>query len=108
LPRQSGLGQGGDRFQELAAMPDDGDANVFEVISSQLGQNIGRDFILTERLLVALQPQLSQPRQDIHGVFQQADPIGKAEITRTAIRAPTFRRRPIAATAAFVEAGLAD
>jgi hypothetical protein len=41
-------------------------------------------------------------------LFQQADQIGKAEITRTAIRAPTFRRRPIAATAAFVEAGLAD
>ena len=50
-------------------MPDDGDANVLEVISSQLGQNIGDDLVLAERLLVALQPQLSQPRQDIHGVF---------------------------------------
>src|ERR1700722_10931216 len=56
LSRQGGLGQGGDRFQELAAVPDDGDANVFKVIGSQLGQNIGSDLILAERLLVASSP----------------------------------------------------
>src|ERR1700733_13347263 len=75
-------------------MPDDDDAHVFEVISSQLGQNIGGDLILTERLLVALQPQLSQPCQDLHGVFQQADQIGQVEVIRTTTRAPTIRPRP--------------
>ena len=67
---QSRVGQRGDRFQKLAAVPDDGDANVLQVIGGQLGQNVGSDLILPERLPVALQPQLSQPRQDIHGVPQ--------------------------------------
>ena len=49
-------------------MSDDGDANVFEVIGGQLRQNVGRNLVLLERLFVALQPQLSQPRQNIHGV----------------------------------------
>jgi hypothetical protein len=37
-------------------VPDDGDANVIEIISSQFGQNIGGNLVLPERLLVALQP----------------------------------------------------
>jgi hypothetical protein len=37
-------------------VPDDGDANVFEIVSGQLRQNIGSNLILPERLLVALQP----------------------------------------------------
>jgi hypothetical protein len=53
-------------------VPDDGDANVFEILASQLGQNLAGDLILPERLLVALQPQLSQLRQDIHGVPSKA------------------------------------
>ena len=36
-------------------MPDDGDANIFEIVSSQLRQNVGSDLILPERLLIALQ-----------------------------------------------------
>ena len=93
-PRQSWLGQRGDRLQELAAVPDDGDANVFEVVGGQLRQNVGRNLVLPERLLVALQPQLSQPRQDVHGVSQQADPIGQAKAIRTTIRGPPTSSRP--------------
>jgi hypothetical protein len=43
-----------------------------KTVYPQLGQNIGSNFILPERLLIALQVQLSQPRQNIHGVPSQA------------------------------------
>ena len=66
-------------------MPDDGDANVFEIVSGQLRQNIGSNLILPERLLIALQAQLSQPRQNIHGVPSQT-------IKSAALRLP--ERRP--------------
>jgi hypothetical protein len=49
-------------------MPDSGDANVFEIVSSQFGQDLGVNLVLPERLLVALQPQLAQPKRDVHGV----------------------------------------
>ena len=61
-----GLGQGGDRFEEFAPVPDGGDANVFEIVSSQLGQDLGVNLVLPERLLIALQPQLPQPSRDVH------------------------------------------
>ena len=55
----SRLGQGGNRIEQLAPVPDGGDANVFEIVSSQLGQDLGVNLVLPERLLVALQPQLA-------------------------------------------------
>jgi hypothetical protein len=64
--RQSRLGQGGNRFEELAPVTNGGDANVFEIVSSQLGQDLGVNLVLPERLLVALQPQLPQPSRDVH------------------------------------------
>ena len=70
LRRQSRFRQSGDRFEELAAMSDDGDANVFEIVSSQLGQNLGVNLVLPERRLVALQPQLAQPRRNVHDVHR--------------------------------------
>jgi hypothetical protein len=72
-------------------VPNDGDADVFEVISSQLRQKVGRNLVLLERLFVALQPQLSQPRQDIHGV---PDQTGQAGFIRTTTRAPPTRGSP--------------
>jgi hypothetical protein len=39
--RHSRLGQGGNRFEELAPVPNGGDADVFEIVSSQLGQDFG-------------------------------------------------------------------
>ena len=64
--RRSRLGQGGNRFEELAPVPDGGDAKVFEIVSRQLGQDLGVNLVLPERLLVALQPQLPQPSRDVH------------------------------------------
>ena len=49
-------------------MSDDGDANVFEIVSSQLGQDLGVNLVLPERRLVAPQPQLAQPRRNVHDV----------------------------------------
>jgi hypothetical protein len=49
-------------------MPDDGDANVFEIVSSQLGQDLGVNLVLPERLLIALQTKISQPSRDVHDV----------------------------------------
>ena len=37
-------------------MSDDGDANVFQIVSSQLGQNLGVNLVLPERRLVAPSP----------------------------------------------------
>ena len=68
LRSQSRFRQNGNRFEELATMPDDGDANVFEIVSSQLGQNPGINLVVPECLLVALQPQLLQPSRDVHGI----------------------------------------
>ena len=47
-------------------MPDGGDAKVFEIVSRQLGQDLGVNLVLPKRLLVALQPQLPQPSRDVH------------------------------------------
>ena len=45
-------------FEQLAPVTDGGDAKIFQIVSSQLRQDLGVDLILPERLLVALQPQL--------------------------------------------------
>ena len=43
-------------------MADRRDPNVFEIVSSQLGQHFGIDVIVPKRLFIALQAQLLQPR----------------------------------------------
>jgi hypothetical protein len=53
-------------------VPDDGNANVFEIVSSELGQDLGVNLVLPERLLVALQTKPVQPNRDIHGVPHDA------------------------------------
>ena len=47
-------------------MPDGGDADVLEIVGSQLGQDACVNLVVPERLLIALQPQLPQPTRDIH------------------------------------------
>ena len=86
-------------------MPDDGDANVFEIVSGQLRQNIGSNLILPERLLIALQPQLSQPRQNIHGVPQPDNQISRPEAIRTTIRRPPTDRGQVTSTTALRQNG---
>ena len=48
-------------------MPDGDDANFLEVVSSQLGQDLGVNLVFPERLFVALKPQLPQPSRNVHG-----------------------------------------
>ena len=59
-------------------MPDRGDAKVFEIVSGQLGQDLGVNLVLPERLLVALQPQLPQPSRDVH----KPSPMGMVIVRR--------------------------
>ncbi len=42
------------------------DAEVLQVPIGELGQDVGYDVVVAERLLVALQPQLAQPSRDVH------------------------------------------
>ena len=48
--------------RSLRRCPTVGNAKVFEIISRQLGQDLGVNLVLPERLLIALQPQLPQPK----------------------------------------------
>ena len=48
------------------------DPELFQVSVGQLGQDLGVDRVLAERLLVALQPQIPQPSRDIHGIILPA------------------------------------
>jgi hypothetical protein len=54
----------------------------------------GRNFILPERLLIALQAQLSQPRQDVHGVPSRAIKSAALVVIRTTIGTPPNCRVP--------------
>jgi hypothetical protein len=42
----SRLGQGGNRLEQLAPVPDGGDANILEIVSSQFGQDLGVNLVL--------------------------------------------------------------
>src|SRR6478672_1495832 len=46
-----------------------GDAEVFEIIGRQRGQNLGIDGVLAECRLILFKPQALQPRRDIHRRF---------------------------------------
>ena len=59
------VGQGSGRLQQQATMAE-GDAEMLEILICQLRQDGGRDVVLSERLLIALQPQLPQPSADVH------------------------------------------
>ena len=89
-------------------MPDDGDANVLEVIGGQLGQNVGRNLVPLERLPVALQPQLSQPRQDIHGVPRLGNQPAALTLSERRSAHHQSGRGQITSATALVEMGLAD
>jgi hypothetical protein len=47
-------------------MADAGNAEVLEVVAGQIGQEIDVDLVVTERLLVALEPEAAQPVPDFH------------------------------------------
>jgi hypothetical protein len=56
----------GNGFEQLAAVPDEADAEILEVVSCQLRQHCPIDFVLAKSGLVSLETQAAQPRRYIH------------------------------------------
>ena len=75
------MAQGGDRGEQLAPVADRGDAELAQVVGRQLGQDVGVDVVVAERLLVLAQAQPAQPSPDVH-----PDPlIGRCSPTRRSL-----------------------
>ena len=55
-----------DGVEQLAPMPDRGDAERDQVLGGQPRQHLPTDVIGAERLGVVLQPQVPQPARDVH------------------------------------------
>jgi hypothetical protein len=58
--------QCGDGDQQLAPMTDSANAELLEIVGSQMAQYVSVDAILAECRLILFQTELSQPRPDIH------------------------------------------
>ena len=50
----------------------EGNTKILEIPICQLRQDGGRDVVLPERLLIAVQPQIPQPSADVHPAPRQA------------------------------------
>jgi hypothetical protein len=65
---------------------------VCELVTSLLWQNLGVNLNLSERRLVALQPQLLQPSRDVHGAprraIKSATPTLSEQLTEAGIIEP--------------------
>jgi hypothetical protein len=59
--------QGRNSIQQPSSVTDERNAEIVQVGGGQRGQQLDVNRMLVERLLVALQPQLQQPRRDIYG-----------------------------------------
>jgi hypothetical protein len=79
------LTQRRDRFEELAAIADPGDADLLQILSGQLGKYRGVDAFVAKGRLGLLQPQAPQPRRNIAEPFWC--PMGLFNTTRRAQRA---------------------
>ncbi|GLR90579.1 hypothetical protein GCM10007857_72940 [Bradyrhizobium iriomotense] len=58
--------QSRDGVKYLAAVPDQGDAEAFQILGSQAEQHRGVDFILAKVSLVAFESEAAQPGFHIH------------------------------------------
>ena len=61
------MAQRRDRGKQLAAVADRGDANPDQVIGRQIGDDLGVNVVLAERLLVLPQAETVQPSRNVHG-----------------------------------------
>jgi hypothetical protein len=68
-------------------MADRRDPDVFKILRGQVGQHFGIDVVIPKRVFVALQPQLPQPRRNVHGVPRKAIEIGTRHYQDDARRA---------------------
>ena len=50
-------------------MADRGDSEADQVLRREIGEDLGVDVVLAERLLVPSQPQTTQPSCDVHGLL---------------------------------------
>ena len=87
------VGHHSDRLQQQAAMAE-GNTQILEILICQLRQDGGRDVVVPERLLVALQPQLPQPSRDVHSVPLKAIKFSHVDAIRTTICMPPIWSRP--------------
>ena len=59
----------GDGVEQLAAMPDRGNAKILEILRRQLRQHLPVDLVVAERRRIALKAQTLQPRRYVHAVI---------------------------------------
>jgi hypothetical protein len=52
--------------QNLAPMPDAGDADLLQIVRSDVGKDCRVDLVLGERLFILPEPQAAQPSPDVH------------------------------------------
>ena len=72
-PVTAAVGDGGaergDRVEQLAAMADQGDAEMLQILGRQLRQHFAIDLVVAERRRVLFEPQPPQPRRYVHAVI---------------------------------------
>src|SRR6516165_1721125 len=66
IRRHIGSAELGNGFEQLAAVPNEADAEILEVVSCQLRQQCPIDFVLAKSGLVLLETQAAQPRRYVH------------------------------------------
>jgi hypothetical protein len=79
LPRVSGE-MALHRAEQLASVTNRIHADVAQVLGAQIRQDFGVNVVVAKRLLVALQPQFTQPRANVHRAL--------ADALETALRTP--------------------
>jgi hypothetical protein len=76
----------GNRVEQLASMPDRGDAQVLEIVGRQAGQELGIDVVVDKRRRVLPQTQAFEPGRDVH--LRNPQPINRATLPRRATTPP--------------------
>jgi hypothetical protein len=75
-PGRLGLLEISDRLEQEPAVTDRRHPEFPEVIAGQVRQRAGVDRVIAERLCITLQPQLPQPRLDVHRSGPRRSPLG--------------------------------
>jgi hypothetical protein len=70
--RPAVIAQRGNRSEQFAAMSDQADADVREILGGQLRQHRSIDRVVAKRLFVLLQPETVEPRRYIHARLPHA------------------------------------
>jgi hypothetical protein len=94
--------QSRDGVKYLAAVPDQGDAELFQILGSQTEQHRGVDFIFAKDSLVAFKSEAAQPGSHIHYRLHLpalgphfADEGGRRLLMISMLQSSRFKFRPI-------------